>query len=72
VLDPTAVYRALQDVDGVFASSVVTPSQCAPPPQSPQHTVAAQGIDDQNTSSLIVAVTRLSAAHRRPLVHPQS
>jgi hypothetical protein len=64
VLDATAVYRALQDVDGVAAASVVHPSQCAPPPGAPQDTVAMQGIDSQDASSLIVIVTRLAAPLR--------
>jgi hypothetical protein len=58
VLDAAAVYRARQAIDGVAAASVVTPLQCAPPPQAPQDTVAVQGIDSQDASSLIVAVTR--------------
>lgn len=58
VLDGTAVYRALQDVDGVSAGSVVTPPECAPPALTPQHTAAVQGMDSQNASSLIVTVTR--------------
>ena len=61
VLDATAVYRALQDVDGVAAASVVNPPQCAPPPQAPQDTAAVQGIDSQDASSLIVTVTRPAA-----------
>lgn len=58
VLDGTAVYRALQDVDGVAAGSVVTPPECAPLPLAPHHTAAVQGMDSQNASSLIVTVTR--------------
>jgi hypothetical protein len=58
VLDGTAVYRALQDVDGVAAGSVVTPPECAPPALAPQHTAAVQGMDSRNASSLIVTVTR--------------
>jgi hypothetical protein len=58
VLDATAVYRALQDVDGVAAASVVNPPQCAPPAREPQDTAAMQGIDSQDASSLIVTVTR--------------
>jgi hypothetical protein len=58
VLDATAVYRALQAIDGVAADSVVKPLQCAPPPRAPQDTAAVQGIDSQDASSLIVAVTR--------------
>ena len=58
VLDATAVYRALQDVDGVAAASVVNPPQCAPPPRAPQDTAAVQGIDSHDASSLIVTVTR--------------
>ncbi len=61
VLDATAVYRALQDVDGVAAASVVNPPQCAPPPPAPQDTAAMQGIDSHDASSLIVTVTVLSA-----------
>jgi hypothetical protein len=57
VLDGTAVYRVLQDIDGVPGGSAVTPPECAPPPFTPQHTAAAQGIDSQEVSSLIVAVT---------------
>ena len=64
VLDATAVYRALQDVDGVAAASVVTPPQCAPPPRAPQDTAAMQGIDSQDASSLIVTVTRPAAPLR--------
>ena len=60
VLDATAVYRALQDVDGVAAASVVNPPQCAPPPRTPQDTAAAQGVDSQDATSLIVTVTRPS------------
>lgn len=57
VLDGTAVYRALQDIDGVPGGSVVTPPECAPPPLAAHHTAAAQGVDSQD-ASLIVAVTR--------------
>jgi hypothetical protein len=57
VLDGTAVYRVLQDIDGVPGGSVVTPPACAPPPIAPQHTAAAQGSDSEDASSLIVAVT---------------
>jgi hypothetical protein len=64
VLDATAVYRALQDVDGVAAASVVNPPQCAPPPGAPQDTAAMQGIDSQDASSLIVTVTRPAAPLR--------
>jgi hypothetical protein len=58
VLDATAVYRALQDVDGVAAASIVDPPQCAPPPRTPLDTAAMQGIDSQDASGLIVTVTR--------------
>jgi hypothetical protein len=58
VLETTAVYRALQDVDGVAAASIVDPPQCAPPPRAPLDTAAMQGIDSQDASSLIVTVTR--------------
>jgi hypothetical protein len=58
VLDSMAVYRALQDVDGVAAGSVVTPPECAPSPMAVENTAAAQGIDSQTATSLIVAVTR--------------
>ena len=58
VLDATAVYGALQDVDGVAAASVANPPQCAPPPRAPHDTAAVQGIDSQDASSLIVMVTR--------------
>ena len=58
VLDATAVYGAVQDVDGVAAASVVNPPQCAPPPRAPHDTAAVQGIDSQDASSLIVMVTR--------------
>ena len=61
MLDATAVYRALQDVDGVAAASLVNPPQCVPPPQAPQDTAAVQGIDSQDASSLIVTVTRPAA-----------
>jgi hypothetical protein len=64
VLDATAVYRALQDVDGVAASSVVTPPQCTPPLRAPHDTAAIRGIDSQDASSLIVTVTRPSAPLR--------
>ena len=64
VLDATAVYRALQDVDGVAAASVVNPPHCAPPPRAPQDTAAMQGIDSQDASSLIVTVTRPAAPMR--------
>jgi hypothetical protein len=64
VLDATAVYRALQDIDGVAAASVVNPPQCAPPPRAPQDTAAVQGIDSQDASSLIVTVTRPAAPLR--------
>lgn len=57
VLDGRAVHRVLQDIDGVPGGSVVTPPGCAPPPHAPQHTAVAQGIDSQDASSLIVAVT---------------
>lgn len=58
VLDATAVYRVLQDIDGVPGGSVVTPAKCAPPPIAPHDSAAAQGNDSQDASSLIVAVTR--------------
>jgi hypothetical protein len=58
ILDATAVYRALQDVEGVAATSVVDPPRCMPPPPAPHDTAAMQGIDSQDASSLIVAVTR--------------
>jgi hypothetical protein len=64
VLDATAVYRALQDVDGVAAASVVNPPHCAPPPRAPQDIAAMQGIDSQDASSLIVTVTRPAAPLR--------
>ena len=64
VLDATAVYRALQDVDGVAAASVVNPPHCAPPPRAPQDTAALQGIDSQDASSLIITVTRPAAPLR--------
>ena len=64
VLDATAVYGALQDVDGVAAASVVNPPQCAPPPRAPHDTAAVQGIDSQDASSLIVTVTRPAAPLR--------
>jgi hypothetical protein len=57
VLYATAVYRALQDVDGIAAASVVTPQQCTPPPRAPQDTAAMRGIDSQDASSFIVTVT---------------
>jgi hypothetical protein len=58
VLDSTAVHRALQDIDGVSAASVVTPPECMPVTLAAQHSAAMQGMDSQNASSLIVAVTR--------------
>lgn len=58
MLEGTAIYRALQDIDGVVAGSVVTPPECAPLPLAPQQTAAVQGVDSQNASSLIVTVTR--------------
>ncbi|MGV0797123.1 hypothetical protein [Mycolicibacterium elephantis] len=58
VLDGTAVYRALNDIDGVAPGSVVTPADCAPPPLASHRSVAAEGIDSATASSLIVAVTR--------------
>ena len=58
VLEATAVYRVLQDIDGVPAGSVVTPPICAPPPIAPHDSAAAQGNDSADASSLIVAVTR--------------
>jgi hypothetical protein len=64
VLDATAVYRALQDVDGVAAASIVDPPQCAPPPRAPLDTAAMQGIDSQDASGLIVTVTRPAAPLR--------
>ena len=64
VLDPTAISRVLQDVDGVPDGSVVTPPVCAPPPIAPHHSAAAQGSDSQDASSLIVAVTRPAAPLR--------
>ncbi|MGX9791057.1 hypothetical protein [Mycobacterium sp. MMS18-G62] len=64
VLDGSAVYRVLQDVDGVPAGSVVTPPECAPPPLAAQQTAAVQGIDSENASSLIVTVTRPAAPLR--------
>ena len=64
VLDATAVYQALQDVDGIAAASVVTPPQCTPPPRAPHDTAAIRGIDSQDASSLIVTVTRPTAPLR--------
>src|SRR4051812_18475493 len=64
VLDRTAVYRALQDVDGVAAGSVVTPPECAPSPVAVENTAAAQGTDTQTATTLIVAVTRPSSPLR--------
>ena len=64
VLDATAVYRALEGIDGVAAASVVNPPQCAPPPRAPQDTAAVQGIDSKDASSLIVTVTRPSTRLR--------
>jgi hypothetical protein len=64
VLDATAVYRALQDVDGMATASVVTPQQCTPPPWAPQDTAAMRGIDSQDASSFIVTVTRPAAPLR--------
>jgi hypothetical protein len=64
VLDPGSVDRVLHEIDGVAAGSVVTPPECAPPPAAPQNTAAVQGVDDQNASSLIVAVTRPTAPLR--------
>ena len=61
VLDATAVYRALQDVDGVATASAVNPPQCAPPPRTPQDAAAVQGIDSQDATSLIVTVTVVPA-----------
>ena len=58
VLDATAVNRALQAIDGVAGTSVVTPPQCAPAPRAAQDTAAVQGVDSRDASSLIVAVTR--------------
>ncbi|MCV6982027.1 hypothetical protein H7I53_17575 [Mycolicibacterium pulveris] len=58
MLEGTAVYRALNDIDGVAPGSVVTPSDCAPPPTASHRSVAAEGIDSATASSLIVAVTR--------------
>jgi hypothetical protein len=58
VLDPIAVNQALQDIVGVVAGSVVTPAECAPPLPAPPDTVAAQGFDIQDGSSLTVTVTR--------------
>ncbi|MGE2690052.1 hypothetical protein [Mycolicibacterium pulveris] len=65
VLDGTAVYRALHDIDGVAAGSVVTPAECAPPPVAAHHSVAAEGIDSATASSLIVTVTRPAPALRK-------
>jgi hypothetical protein len=64
VLDGTAVYRALQDVDGVPAGSVVTPPECVPLPLAPQQTAAAHGMDSENASTLLVTVTRPAAPLR--------
>jgi hypothetical protein len=64
VLDSTAVYRALQDVDGVAAGSVVTPPECAPSPVAVENTAAAQGTDSETATTLIVAVTRPSSPLR--------
>jgi hypothetical protein len=64
VLDGTAVYRALQDVDGVPAGSVVTPPECVPLPLAPQQTAAVQGVDSENASSLLLTVTRPAAPLR--------
>jgi hypothetical protein len=58
VLDATAVYRALQDIDGVPRGSVVTPGACAPVPLAPEHTAAAQGTDTGTFSVLLVTVNR--------------
>jgi hypothetical protein len=58
VLDPGSIDRVLHEIDGVPVGSVVTPPGCAPPPAAPQNTAAVRGVDSQNASSLIVAVTR--------------
>jgi hypothetical protein len=58
VLDATAVYQVLRDIDGVPGGSVVTPPECAPPPTAPHDTAAVHGVDSRDASSLIVAVTR--------------
>jgi hypothetical protein len=58
VLDDTAVYRALQDIDGVLVGAVVVPRDCAPPELGQGDTAAAEGIDSATASSLIVVVTR--------------
>lgn len=65
VLDGTAVYRALHDIDGVAAGSVVTPADCTPPTVASHHSAAAEGIDSATASSLIVAVTRPAPALRK-------
>ena len=58
VLDATAVYRALQDIDGVACRLGGEPAAVRAPPRAPQDTAAVQGIDSQDASSLIVTVTR--------------
>jgi hypothetical protein len=62
VLEPGAVDRALREIDGVAAGSVVTPPGCAPP-VAPKAAVV-RGADRQNASSLIVAVSRPGASLR--------
>jgi hypothetical protein len=64
VLDPTSVYQAIRDIDGVDAGAIVTPPLCAPraPGPSPQDAVAVQGVDTATSSSLTVAITRAATA----------
>jgi len=58
VVDDTEVYRALQDIDGVVAGSVVTPRDCAPPEPGLADSAAVEGIDSATAGRLIVVVSR--------------
>jgi hypothetical protein len=59
VLDAVSVDRAIREIDGVGAGSVVTPAKCTPPSPgpSPRDAVAVQS----TSSNLTVALTRVDA-----------
>jgi hypothetical protein len=61
VLDGTAIYHVLQDIEGVARGAVVTPAECAPAPRVAHDSAAAQGVDSDTAISLIVVVTRPAA-----------
>jgi hypothetical protein len=62
VLDPQSAGEALRDIDGVPAGARVEPSSCAPapPPSAPLDVAAAVGVNEADSSTITVAVTRVA------------